>query len=333
MGGATVSTAGVTRGEAFEFWEAALAAALVPCAIEPADDAPFYGWLRQVAHTPSISVSVGATAAKHGWRSRQHVDAVSVPTVVATINVKGRGVVASGDTVLEAEQGSMFLFDSTTITDLHTTDYEIVLGQISRDQLVTRSRIPSSRFPAVAVIPPVGPGALMIRYFQQLVGLPPTELSASSTLDTAVDLLAAALATQAGQRPEDAALRAMEWQRIQWFLRAHLTDPTLTIDSIARDCLVSRRTLFRLAGNVEGGPMAVLRRLRIQRACEILVSRPDLAVASVALECGFTGERHFHRAFRRETGTTPAAYRQARCAQHSDAQPATPHPGRCTGRM
>ncbi|UXN66783.1 AraC family transcriptional regulator (plasmid) [Phyllobacterium sp. A18/5-2] len=55
-------------------------------------------------------------------------------------------------------------------------------------------------------------------------------------------------------------------------------------------------------------PYAFIIRRRIERAKDFLrhSSRP---VTDIALSCGFSSSSHFSNAFRRETGTTPLAYR------------------------
>jgi AraC family transcriptional regulator len=46
---------------------------------------------------------------------------------------------------------------------------------------------------------------------------------------------------------------------------------------------------------------------RIERAKQLL-RQGNRAIADVALECGFTSQSNFTRAFRRATGMTPKAY-------------------------
>ena len=55
-------------------------------------------------------------------------------------------------------------------------------------------------------------------------------------------------------------------------------------------------------------PQQYLRRLRMQTACQLLVSS-RLALAQVADRCGFADQSHFTRDFRSLTGMTPRTYR------------------------
>ena len=55
-------------------------------------------------------------------------------------------------------------------------------------------------------------------------------------------------------------------------------------------------------------PHQYLLRVRIERAKRLL-SNGELPIAAVALECGFCHQEHLTRVFRRQCGTTPAAYR------------------------
>lgn len=54
-----------------------------------------------------------------------------------------------------------------------------------------------------------------------------------------------------------------------------------------------------------------VRRIRVQRAGELLTAT-NLSIADIAEACGFADQSHLTQAFRRDTGTTPAAYRARR---------------------
>ena len=78
---------------------------------------------------------------------------------------------------------------------------------------------------------------------------------------------------------------------------------------LAKAAGTSVRGLERAFGRDYGiSPQQYLRRLRMQTACQLLVST-RLALAQVADRCGFADQSHFTRDFRSLTGMTPRTYR------------------------
>lgn len=88
-------------------------------------------------------------------------------------------------------------------------------------------------------------------------------------------------------------------------------DPLLTPATIAAQLNISLRQLYR-AFNGTDSPAARIRSRRLERAAELLSARsPQPHVERVAQECGFVSAEYFSRAFRREFGLSPRAYRAA----------------------
>lgn len=74
---------------------------------------------------------------------------------------------------------------------------------------------------------------------------------------------------------------------------------------------LSQRQLYRLCQqHFALAPMALLQRLRLQRAALLLASRGE-PVKQLAQLCGFKNEYHFSTAFKRQHGLAPSHYRQA----------------------
>ncbi|MFC4124763.1 hypothetical protein [Nocardia rhizosphaerae] len=61
-----------------------------------------------------------------------------------------------------------------------------------------------------------------------------------------LDLFGSAVLLAAGARPVDTPAETLGREQVLAFLRDHCTNPELTIDDVARACLLSRRSLFRL---------------------------------------------------------------------------------------
>lgn len=83
----------------------------------------------------------------------------------------------------------------------------------------------------------------------------------------------------------------------------------ITNGELARAAGTSVRGLERAFGRDYGlSPRQYLRRLRLQTACQLLVST-CCTLAQVADRCGFADQSHLNRDFRSMTGITPRAYR------------------------
>ncbi len=81
------------------------------------------------------------------------------------------------------------------------------------------------------------------------------------------------------------------------------------IERMAGVLHLSERQLYRLCQqHFALAPMALLQRLRLQRAALLLASRTD-PVKQLALLCGFKNEYHFSTAFKRLHGVAPTHYR------------------------
>jgi AraC-like DNA-binding protein len=92
-------------------------------------------------------------------------------------------------------------------------------------------------------------------------------------------LMASALLLSDERTPHDA---ASSLATARGYLRMKHSDPDLTIDHVARACLVSRRTLYRLFESVPGGVGGLLRHIRVEHAQALLRADPSRSLTSVA---------------------------------------------------
>lgn len=116
---------------------------------------------------------------------------------------------------------------------------------------------------------------------------------------------------------EDArVLRAMA------YMRENLHLP-LTLASIADEVSLSRYHFLRVFSQQTGEtPHRYLTRLRVERACDEL-RRTAKSMTQIASRCGFAGNSQLAKAFRREIGLSPSAYR----ALHRPGRPRANGPG------
>lgn len=90
-------------------------------------------------------------------------------------------------------------------------------------------------------------------------------------------------------------------------------DRVPSIVEVARELHLSTRTLKRRLADRDMTFTAIADDVRSQRAVLLLANR-ELAIGEIATRLGYTELPNFTRAFRRWTGTTPAAYRAERLA-------------------
>jgi YesN/AraC family two-component response regulator len=95
------------------------------------------------------------------------------------------------------------------------------------------------------------------------------------------------------------------------YIHTHYTE-TLSRESLARYVGVSDDYLTRCFHQETGlAPMTYLNRYRINQA-KLLLTEGRLNIAEVAEAVGFSDSNHFGRAFKREVGMSPSAYREGK---------------------
>jgi AraC-like DNA-binding protein len=153
----------------------------------------------------------------------------------------------------------------------------------------------------------------LLRSAVALLSMGGDELNTSSSLigvDRYLAALAALLLRTAVRKPgpEMAQVEHVR-MRTDAIIYEQAADPNLSPATIAAQLNISLRQLYRAFNGTES-PAARIRRRRLERAAEILAARSGPGhVEAVALECGFASAEYFSRAFRREFGLSPRAYR------------------------
>jgi len=109
-------------------------------------------------------------------------------------------------------------------------------------------------------------------------------------------------------------LRALADPRIAPAIRLMHSDPACAwhLEELAKACAMSRTTFaerFRTAAGV--APLAYLTEWRMRLAERALREEMGRPVASIARAVGYASESAFSNAFKRETGSSPSAYRDS----------------------
>ncbi len=158
---------------------------------------------------------------------------------------------------------------------------------------------------------PLGP--LVARYLAELAALPalsPTR--AAALVHPTIDLLRALLMTAGG---DDALSREPLSQtlgmRIMLHLRAHGGDPDLSADTLAAHFGISKRYLYAVLATMNISLGDWIRTERLNRAARELTNPANalVSIAAIARRSGFADHSSFSRAFKRQHGQSPSAWR------------------------
>ena len=97
--------------------------------------------------------------------------------------------------------------------------------------------------------------------------------------------------------------------RVLMWMRAHFTE-NVTMEDAAKDLGYTVGYISHCLDGIENMNFRwLLNSIRIEHACALLV-KSDAKIIDIALQCGFTCERSFHRVFHSMMGLTPGEYRK-----------------------
>lgn len=303
---AEMTTAGVSSGDAFAYWRELICATFVRLAAEPSGDGGFSG---QIEHVPCCDVELSTVVAdSHAVRrSRALIRRDNEEYLLASVQLAGHGRVEQDGRIAVLTEGAMAFYDSTRPYSLHFDEpFRQLVVQVPKRSLL----IGGTGGLTARTLGSGTPGVVVSAFLIALRHAAKDDKAQSALLvPHVVGLLSACASFAASREPGPRAADALARQQISDFMHRNFADPQLDASTVARACNMSRRSLYRLVG--DDGVAAQLRRIRIERAKELLVNDPQRPIAALSTACGFDSESGFHRAFRHVTGQTPGDYREA----------------------
>ncbi|TYT76031.1 AraC family transcriptional regulator [Desulfobotulus mexicanus] len=96
------------------------------------------------------------------------------------------------------------------------------------------------------------------------------------------------------------------------YIHRHL-DRELSLDEIAKSAAFSPFHFHRIFTTLTGESVAAFtRRLRLERAANRLLQKPEESITDIALDCGFSSSQNFAKAFRQSFSMSPTDYRKSK---------------------
>lgn len=142
----------------------------------------------------------------------------------------------------------------------------------------------------------------------------PDEMPANvnETVQAQENVAVAATAPASAEADEDAEKEAALTSRLeQWIARREFARNGLTIVDLARDLGTNRTYVSTyINAHYRMSFREWVNALRINYAKELLTTRPDYSVATIAQEAGYMSLSHFSKTFAATTGVTPGKWRR-----------------------
>lgn len=306
------STSAVGQSQAFEYWRELICDIFVPLSAVPTEKCSFAG---QIVHADLgvFEVSTVCAGGQRVCRTPRLIARAGEEYLWASIQTKGCGRVEQDGRVAVLDPGSVAVYDSTRPYTLHFDDtFEQTVVQVPLGEILAEAGLRDSGGVTARKLGADSPAGVVAQFFCGLSRVYPTDPKAAMSLAAhGRGLMASALLVSSGRVGQAHATGSLARHQVVALLRARHGDPTLSVDDVARACLISRRTLYRLFEGTPGGVGSLLSRIRIEHAQALLRAETSRSLESIALACGFAGERQFYRVFRRETGCTPGEFRAA----------------------
>ena len=105
--------------------------------------------------------------------------------------------------------------------------------------------------------------------------------------------------------------------RVDSYISTHYTED-LSAESICRELSIGKTQLYALSKQLYGCGIAEhIRKLRIDKAKELLLERGDLSLAQISDLCGYHDYNYFITVFKRITGSAPGKWKSDLLAQNS----------------
>jgi AraC-like DNA-binding protein len=248
-------------------------------------------------------------------RSERDISRNGVDAFTMGLLVEGKGVIAQRGREARFGPGDLILSDARTPYRIRfDAPFKQLVLTLDRRRL--EARLPNaSGVTAVRVDGKSGPARVASAYLSALrVEVPHLGIAEEALSECALDLVAVAFGGDSlAPGPVNDNDRQLLLGRIKAFIEAHLKDPKLTPDFIARRHEISRRYLYGLFESERESVSGYIWRRRLNHCHDALADADGLErnISEIAFEWGFNDASHFTRAFRRTFGISPRNFRRA----------------------
>lgn len=218
----------------------------------------------------------------------------------------GNGRIEQQGRLTEQSVGDVVIYDTARPFVYEFADsYQMVLLKIPRRAML--ARVPEAeRLTALRISGQTPLGSLAATMIRNAAALDLQDGTAAARVGASIiDVIAAAMDVQFATTSRATDRHASLLRRAQQYIRSHLDDSELSVDSISSALHVSSSTLARLFAGSGTTVMRWLWEERLAAGHRALSEGRVKQVTEVALSCGFSSFSHFSRSFKARYGHSP----------------------------
>lgn len=241
------------------------------------------------------------------YRERAHI--VEDSHYVLTLQVDGHKAVEQRGRTAIIRSGEFTLYDSDAPVALKVGDaYRSINIRFPKQDLSLADREILDGFTAETAAVRDGIAPIV---WSSLLGLRDCSDQVSPYTDLRHSLVEMMVLMMKSRRGDAAAQQTEpRLETVKRYVRDHLTDLDLSVESVAQANYLSVRTLHKLFALTGETPAAWIRDQRLREAKRLL-SEPatGISITEIAQRCGFSSIARFSFVFKQSTGLTPSEYR------------------------
>jgi AraC-like DNA-binding protein len=299
------STVGVNTSERFDYWRDIVCHHCIPASSEtPHRDVFDATLIGQTIGPLTVASFIGP---EHTWvRDSNHIRNGPEESLWLSYMEQGTGYLEQCGKMVSQKSGDIMLYDAAQPFTYSVTPESFYILRIPRELL--RHRIAAvERLVATSLGAQTGFRSVLGSLIKEassssmLTSLPGVEPKVASSI---LDLLACVIDLHEG-RGESRTVTEALYRRACVYIEKNLTNPDLSLESLAQAEKVSSRTVARVFAANGTTPMKYIWQKRLEASYCALAQGTVRKVSEVAIDYGFCDLSHFSRMFKKSFGVNP----------------------------
>ena len=297
----------------YRAWQDAICEIYFQVDCRPEERYDYDGFVRDARFGPLILTST-LSSPQVVLRQNRHISRLDKDCYIFGLPQYGHVGLSQGDTSLTMDRGSAGLFYASEPYDLRgKAPVRVYWMEIPQHELATR--FSAGRAPVNAGLNiERGLGRIAAEFCTTLAKECPARRRRTGKTwpDEFLDILATAVDAGLDREPTtEGAVRKARLRSVKAYIDAHLREPDLSLESIAKNNGISLRYLHELFTVMDSSVSDWIWLRRLQQ-CYALLIHPEHAARSIteiAFSMGFNSSSHFSNRFREEFGMRPSDVR------------------------